>query len=186
VVVTIARELEKRTNVYRSSSHTLVGRDLSSASLANAASLSLFFRCSHAQSVEDADRHARKIFNALLYLIRSGCPRRFLLRVQNRFYAWRDSELWPQIVLRSHDSASESEGGQAAATAVDVDSQSVKTMKAGGPRLFDVAKKVTDRKCKSSSISFACPSNARSRSPTYRIATRGRSSCLRRGARAHS
>src|SRR5580658_4603599 len=48
---------------------------------------------------------AREILNALFYLIRSGCPWRFLPKdfprfttVQNRFYAWRDSGLWRQIV----------------------------------------------------------------------------------------
>ena len=48
---------------------------------------------------------AREILNALFYLIRAGCPWRLLpndfppfTTVQNRFYAWRDSGLWTQIV----------------------------------------------------------------------------------------
>ena len=47
----------------------------------------------------------REILNALFYLIRSGCPWRLLPKdfppfttVQNRFYSWRDSGLWTQIV----------------------------------------------------------------------------------------
>src|SRR5579875_1456267 len=47
----------------------------------------------------------RAILNALFYLIRAGCPWRLLPKdfplfttVQNRFYAWRDSGLWEQIV----------------------------------------------------------------------------------------
>jgi putative transposase len=41
----------------------------------------------------------------LFYLVRAGCPWRYLPKdfppfttVQNRFYAWRDSGLWEQIV----------------------------------------------------------------------------------------
>ena len=47
----------------------------------------------------------RAILNALFYLVRAGCPWRYLPKdfppfttVQNRFYAWRDSGLWEQIV----------------------------------------------------------------------------------------
>ena len=47
---------------------------------------------------------ARCILNALFYMIRCGCPWRYLPKdfppfttVQNRFYAWRDSGLWDQI-----------------------------------------------------------------------------------------
>ena len=47
----------------------------------------------------------RIILNALFYMIRVGCPWRLppkdfppFTTVQNRFYAWRDSGLWAQIV----------------------------------------------------------------------------------------
>ena len=96
---------------------------------------------------------ARKILNALFYLIRSGCPWRLLPKdfppfttVQNRFYAWRDSGLWTQIDSVLVMSAREAEGRDAAPTAVVVDSQSVKTTEAGGPRVFDAAKKIKGRK----------------------------------------
>jgi putative transposase len=60
---------------------------------------------------------AREVLNALFYLIRSGCPWRYLPKdfppfttVQNRFYAWRDSGLWTQIVSVLVMSAREAQG----------------------------------------------------------------------------
>lgn len=95
----------------------------------------------------------RNILNAVFYLIRSGCPWRLLPKdfphfttVQNRFYAWRDSGLWAQIVCVLVMNAREAEGREPAPTAVVVDSQSVKTTEAGGPRGFDAAKKIKGRK----------------------------------------
>jgi len=95
----------------------------------------------------------RIILNALFYLIRAGCPWRLLPKdfppfttVQNQFYAWRDSGGWTQILAILVMAAREVEGRQAAPTAIVVDSQSVKTTEAGGPRGFDAAKKVKGRK----------------------------------------
>ena len=82
---------------------------------------------------------SQTILNALFYMIRCGCPWRYLPKdfppfttVQNRFYAWRDSGLWTQIVAVLVMDAREAEGREAAPTAVVVDSQSVKTTEAGG------------------------------------------------------
>ena len=82
----------------------------------------------------------RAILNALFYLVRAGCPWRYLPKdfppfttVQNRFYAWRDSGLWEQIVSALVMAVREAEGKDAAPTVAIVDSQSVKTTEAGGP-----------------------------------------------------
>jgi transposase len=96
---------------------------------------------------------ARSILNALFYMIRCGCPWRYLPKdfppfttVQNRFYAWRDSGLWDQIVAILVMAVREAEGKEAAPSVVIVDSQSVKTTEAGGPRGYDAGKKVKGRK----------------------------------------
>ena len=54
--------------------------------------------------------------------------------------------LWPQIISVFVMAAREVEGREPAPTAVGVDSHSVKTAEAGGPRGFDAGKKIKGRK----------------------------------------
>jgi transposase len=95
----------------------------------------------------------RAMLNALFYLVRAGCPWRYLPKdfppfttVQNRFYTWRNCGLWEQIVSVLVMAAREAEGKDAAPTVVIVDSQSIKTTEAGGPKGYDAGKKVKGRK----------------------------------------
>jgi transposase len=95
----------------------------------------------------------RVTLNALFYLVRVGCPWRYLptdflpfTTVQNRFYAWRDSGLWEQIPAVLTMAVREAHGKDVSPTVVIADSQSVKTTEAGGPRGYDAGKKIKGRK----------------------------------------
>ena len=95
----------------------------------------------------------REVVNAIFFVLRGGCAWRMLpehFPPHQTTYAWfarfRDDATWRSVSHHLLVQDRERIGREASPSAAVMDSQSVKTTEAGGPRGYDAAKKTKGRK----------------------------------------
>jgi transposase len=95
----------------------------------------------------------REIVNAIFYVLRGGMAWRLLpsdfppwSTIYRWFAAWRDGCVFERINHSLVMADRERAGREASPSAAIIDSQSVKTTEAGGPRGYDAGKKINGRK----------------------------------------
>lgn len=95
----------------------------------------------------------RLVFNAIMYVVRSGCQWRMLpghfpnwSTVYGVFRQWKQAGIWEQMHHALRKRLRRSLGKKSESTAAIIDSQSIRTAEGGDERGYDAGKKITGRK----------------------------------------
>ena len=95
----------------------------------------------------------RRIINAILYVVRTGCQWRMLPKdfpkwstVYGIFWKWRNEGVWQRINDKLREKVRKAAGKKSTPTVAIVDSQSIRTAEGGEERGYDAGKKITGRK----------------------------------------
>jgi transposase len=97
-------------------------------------------------------KHAlRRVVDALLYVVKTGCQWRQLpsnfppwKTVHEHFRLWRDSGVWERVVQQLREQGRKAGGRNATPTVAIIDSQSAKTALKGGGAVTTQAKRSKD------------------------------------------
>src|SRR5882762_5820785 len=128
----------------------------------------------------------REIVNGIFYVMRAGCAWRLLPTdfppwgtIYRWFATFRDDGHFEAINHTLVMADRERVGREASPTGAIIDSQSVKTTEAGGPRGYDAGKKINGRKRHALVDTDGAASSSNLTRPAFRIATAAARCCVR-------